>query len=169
MSPSGARQLVEAGAMDGVNMIFGLHNDPSLLVGHTTSLPGIASGAVIDFDITIHGFGGHASSPHKCKDPIVIAADIVMNLQTIVSRRIEVKKAPVISVTTLTAGTGSFNVIPDTARLKGTIRCLSKEAEENAPRMLEETANAIAKLYGASCTFEWPEIVYSMQNDDKCF
>jgi amidohydrolase len=169
VSPSGARQIVEAGAMKGVDMIFGLHNRSSLEVGHTASRVGIASGAVIDFDITVHGKGGHASAPQLCNDPIVIASDIVMNLQTIVSRRIAASKAPVVSVTTLQAGTGSFNVIPDTALIRGTIRALSDEGERDAPKMLEETANAIAALYGATCTFEWPEIVYSMRHDQKCF
>ncbi|KPI85640.1 putative aminoacylase, partial [Leptomonas seymouri] len=147
VSPSGARQMVEAGAMKGVNMIFGLHSNAKLAVGRASSRPGIASSAVIDFDITVHGKGGHASAPQVCSDPIVIASDIVMNLQTIVSRRIAASKVPVISVTTLQAGTGSFNVIPDTALIRGTIRALSDEGERDAPRMLEETANTIAALY----------------------
>ncbi|KPA86878.1 putative aminoacylase [Leptomonas pyrrhocoris] len=168
-SPSGAKQMVAAGAMQGVDMVFGLHNDPSLAVGRASSRPGIASSAVIDFNITVHGKGGHASAPQLCTDPIVIASDIVMNLQTIVSRRIAASKVPVISVTTLQAGTGSFNVIPDTANIRGTIRALSDEGERDAPRMLEKTANAIAGLYGATCTFDWPEVVYSMRNDPKCF
>lgn len=169
VSPSGAKQMVEAGAMKDVDMIFGLHNRSSLEVGHTASCPGIASGAVIDFDITVHGKGGHASAPQLCNDPIVIASDIVMNLQTIVSRRIAASKVPVISVTTLQSGTGSFNVIPDTANIRGTIRALSDEGEKDAPKLLEQTANAIAALYGATCTFDWPEVVYSMRNDQKCF
>ncbi|KAK7194389.1 Peptidase family M20/M25/M40/Peptidase dimerization domain containing protein [Novymonas esmeraldas] len=168
-SPSGAKQMVEAGAMKGVSMIFGLHNDPGCAVGRTSSRPGIASSAVFDFDITVHGTGGHASAPQVCKDPILIASDIVMNLQTIVSRRIAASKVPVISVTTLHSGTGSFNVIPDTANLRGTIRALSEEGERDAPRMVEETANAIAKLYGATCTFHWPVPVYSVVNDPKCY
>ncbi|KAK7194390.1 Peptidase family M20/M25/M40/Peptidase dimerization domain containing protein [Novymonas esmeraldas] len=169
VSPSGAKQMVEAGAAKGVSMIFSLHNSATMAVGHTSSRPGIASGSVIDFDITVHGTGGHASAPQVCKDPILIASDIVMNLQTIVSRRIAASKVPVISVTTLHSGTGSFNVIPDTANLRGTIRALSEEGERDAPRMVEETANAIAKLYGAKCTFEWPEPVFSMKNDPKCY
>ena len=169
VSPSGAKQMVEAGAMKGVDMIFGLHNDPHLAVGRASARPGIASGAVIDFDITVHGKGGHASAPQLCNDPIVIASDIVMNLQTIVSRRIAASKVPVISVTTLQSGTGSFNVIPDTANIRGTIRALSDEGEKDAPKLVEQTANAIAALYGATCTFDWPEVVYSMRNDQKCF
>ncbi|KPA83828.1 putative aminoacylase [Leptomonas pyrrhocoris] len=169
VSPSGARQMVEAGAMQGVDMIFGLHNRSLLEVGRTSSRAGIASGAVIDFDITVHGKGGHAADQQLCIDPIVIASDIVMNLQTIVSRRIAASKVPVISVTTLHAGTGSFNVIPDTANIRGTIRALSDEGERDAPRMLEETANAIAGLYGATCTFDWPEVVYSMRHAQHCF
>lgn len=169
VSPSGAKQLVEAGVMDGVRYVFGLHNDPSLPVGHTTSLPGIDSGSVIDFDITVHGVGGHASSPHECVEAIVVASNLVMNLQTAVLRRIAVTKAPVITVTTLTGGTGSFNVIPDTARVMGTIRSLSKDAEVRAPRLLEEAARGIAALYGATCSFVWPEPVYSVDNDPACF
>nr|AGT02527.1 aminoacylase [Herpetomonas muscarum] len=168
-SPSGAKQMVEAGAMKGVARVFGLHNDPAMRVGESLCKRGIASSAVIDFDVTITGAGGHASTPHLCKDPIVMAAEIITSMQTIVSRRFPNEKAPVVTVTTLNSGTGSFNVIPDTATFRGTIRSIDKDAEEQAPKMLESVVKSVTERYGATYSIVWPEPVPSMFNDDESF
>ncbi|RNC60675.1 aminoacylase [Trypanosoma cruzi] len=86
--PSGAKQLVQLGVLEGVKMIFGLHVSAATPAGKISTRSGTLYGACNDFDIVIKGAGGHASQPELCTDPIVIAAEVVMGLQTIVSRRI---------------------------------------------------------------------------------
>ncbi|ORC88903.1 putative N-acyl-L-amino acid amidohydrolase [Trypanosoma theileri] len=168
VSPSGAKQLVELGVLDGVKMIFGLHNCPLTPPGKVKTRPGVFSAAVFDFDIVIKGRGGHASAPNKCIDPIVIASHIVMGMLGI-PRQFTAQTAPVVSVTTITGGTGSFNVIPDTAQIKGTIRTIDRKAEEEAPALLKKMVEGVCAIHGADFTIDWPEPVYSTYNSQEAF
>lgn len=118
-------------------MIFGIHVASKYKVGTIASRPETLMGACNDFDIVVRGSGGHASQPELCIDPIVIGANIVTNLQTVISRRVSALKAPVLSITTFEGGNGSYNVIPNTVHLRGTLRCLDREVQACVPQLME--------------------------------
>jgi amidohydrolase len=147
----GAESLCAAGAMDEVDAVFGLHGWPVLPVGKIGILAGPMMAGVDDFDITIHGRGGHAGYPHIAVDPIVIGAQLVSALQGIISRETDPLDPAVISVTQFHAG-ATHNVIPELALLSGTIRTLSAGSRERLPRRVEEIAQAICAGAGAQCT-----------------
>lgn len=122
---AGAKKMIEAGCLDGVNEIYGMHNWQGEL-GTLFIKSGPVMAHEMSFLIKIHGKGGHASAPHTTNDPIVTAAQIILNLQTVVSRNISGTDTGVLSVTMMNAGE-SYNVIPSSAELKGTIRVLSSD------------------------------------------
>ncbi|KEG13579.1 aminoacylase [Trypanosoma grayi] len=126
-------------------------------------------GACNDFDIVIKGAGGHASQPELCIDPIVVAAHVVTSLQTIVSRRIGALKAPVLSISTFHGGTGSYNVIPDTVHLRGTLRCLDRDVQARVPGMVEEIVAGVAKAHGAQHEVSWLEPNIVTYNDPAAY
>ncbi|ESL06435.1 amidohydrolase [Trypanosoma rangeli SC58] len=167
--PSGAKQLVQLGVLEGVKMIFGLHVDAANPAGTVLCKSGVMMSACNDFDIMIKGAGGHASQPELCTDPIVIAAEVVTSLQTVVSRRIGALTAPVLSVTTFQGGTGSYNVIPDTVHLRGTLRCLDREVQARVPGLMEEIVAGIAKAHGAQYEMGWLEPNIVTYNDPAAY
>ena len=123
--PGGAKAMVEAGCLDGVDLVYGLHVWP----GHPAGWFGTRSGPLMArpdvFSITVTGKGGHASAPQNCTDPILAASHLVSLLQGIVSRRVPPGQRAVLSVTRFQAGS-SYNIIPDTAFLQGTVRTLDE-------------------------------------------
>ncbi|RNF08818.1 putative N-acyl-L-amino acid amidohydrolase [Trypanosoma rangeli] len=167
--PSGAKQLVQLGVLEGVKMIFGLHVDAASPAGTISCKSGVMMSACNDFDIVIKGAGGHASQPELCTDPIVIAAEVVTSLQTVVSRRIGALTAPVLSVTMFQGGTGSYNVIPDTAHLRGTLRCLDREVQARVPGLMEGIVSGIAKAHGAQYEMSWLEPNIVTYNDPAAY
>nr|CCC46485.1 putative N-acyl-L-amino acid amidohydrolase [Trypanosoma vivax Y486] len=167
--PSGAKQLVELNVLEGVKMIFGVSVDVTKPPGTVLSKCGVMMSACNDFDIVIKGVGGHASQPETCVDPIVIAAEVVTALQTIVSRRICATNAPVLSVTSIEGGTGSYNVIPNTVHMRGTIRCLHQEVQRRVPGLVEEIVSGIASAHGAQCEVSWLEPNIVTYNDPAAF
>nr|CCC89375.1 putative N-acyl-L-amino acid amidohydrolase [Trypanosoma congolense IL3000] len=167
--PSGAKQLVQLGVLDGVKMIFGLSVDVTKPPGTVLCKSGVLMSACDDFDIFIHGAGGHASQPELCIDPIVVAAQVVVALQTIVSRRTGALAAPVLSITTIQGGMGSYNVIPDTVHLRGTLRSLDSEVQARVPAMVEEVVSGIAKAHGARHVVRWLEPNIVTFNDPSAY
>lgn len=121
LPPGGAIELVEAGVMDGVDWVFGEHLASQLPVGQIGIAYGDMAASPDNFTIFIKGYGGHAGFPHRAVDTIAVGAQIVANVQHIVSRYTNPLDRLVVSVTQFTAG-ASHNVIPDTAILKGTVR-----------------------------------------------
>ena len=167
--PSGAKQLVSLGVLDGVSMIFGLHVRSSLRIGAITSRPRTLCGACNDFDIVIRGAGGHASQPELCIDPVVVSAEVICNLQTIISRRVSALKAPVLSITQINGGGGAYNVIPDTVHMRGTLRCLDRDVQARVPGLMEEVIAGIAKAHGAQYELSWLEPNIITFNDAKAY
>ncbi|GET88226.1 amidohydrolase, putative [Leishmania tarentolae] len=167
--PSGAKQLVGLGVLDGVSMIFGLHVDVMRPSGSIWCRVGTIMGACDDFDIVIRGAGGHASQPELCVDPILIASEVVANLQSVVSRRMSALKAPVLSVTQIVGGTGAYNVIPDTVRMRGTLRCLDRDTQARVPCLMEEIIAGITKAHGAQYELSWLEPNIVTYNDPKAY
>jgi amidohydrolase len=129
-APGGAIAMVEDGCLDGVDVIFGTHiwaTSPVGLIGYRTG-PMLA--AADRFHITIQGKGGHGAQPHLTKDSIVIGSQLVVNLQQIVSRRVDPLDSAVVSVGSFEAK-NAFNVIADTVEITGTVRTFKEEVRTN--------------------------------------
>lgn len=143
----GARVMIEDGALDGVDWIFGWHNWPAIPFGQAVCPDGPVMAANGIFEIELTGRGGHASQPELCRDPIVAAAALTLNLQQIVSRRLPPQSAAVVSVTSIDAPSG-ITVIPQTARLAGSIRVGDTALRAEIGGMIGEIAQATAQSYG---------------------
>lgn len=168
LPPGGAQELVDLGYLDDVSMIFGLHVFPTVPTGIVNMKQGIFSAACDNFDIVIQGKGGHGSTPQYCIDPIVIGAEVATSLQNIVARKIDPLTVPVLSITTFQAG-ASYNVIPDSARLAGTLRTHNREVRKKVPQLVEQTVAGICQAHGASHKITWTRGFSSGDNHpDAC-
>ncbi len=147
----GGAEMMRDGLVEtfGIDRFYGLHNLPGLPVGSFATRKGGLLAAMDVFTITITGRGGHAAMPHTTIDPIVVGAQIVSALQAIASRNAEPTESVVVSVTQFQAG-DTHNVIPDSARLVGTIRSLKREQRELAVTNLRRTAEGVAAAFGAT-------------------
>lgn len=148
MPPGGAELMIDRGALEGVSMILGLHVDPHLDVGKISLLDGPAMAAVIDFDLTIVGTGGHVARPHTGVDAIATATEVVESLQKVVSREIDPLAPVVISFGRIQGGTAR-NVIASRVRLEGTARALSPALVRRLPGLIKRTASGICRARGA--------------------
>jgi amidohydrolase len=166
--PGGAQELVDLGVLQGVKMIFGLHVFPNFATGEVAIKQGVFSGSSDNFDIVLQGRGGHSSMPHLCIDPVPIGAEVVMALQHIVARKLDPLEAPVLTVSTFQAGE-VYNVIPDSARLAGTLRTHSRQVREQVPLLVEQTVAGISQAHGAEYKINWTR-GYSIGNNhaDAC-
>jgi amidohydrolase len=143
----GAKVMVAERALEGVDEIYGLHNWPHYPRGELRVIAGPIMAQVHSFEITVRGQGGHASQPQDCRDPIVAAAALVTSLQTAVSRGLSAAGGGVLSVCTFEAGeTG--NVIPEFARMTGTVRTFTDAATERVLARMRELAKGIGAAYG---------------------
>ena len=143
----GARVMIEDGALDGVDWIFGWHNWPAIPFGQAICPDGPVMAANAIFEIELTGRGGHASQPELCRDPVLAAAALTLNLQQIVSRRLPPQSAAVVSVTSINAPSG-ITVIPQTARLAGSVRVSQTELRAEIGQLIEEISQSTAQTYG---------------------
>lgn len=135
-------------------MIFGLHNHPEIPAGKVAIKAGPLMAASAVFTVTVNGKGGHGALPHRNIDPIVTASAIVMSLQTIVSRNISPLEPAVVTVGQFEAGT-AFNIIPASARLRGTYRAFDLGLYTGMPELIDRVASETAAAYGATVTTEY--------------
>ena len=163
--PGGAKRMIEEGALEGVDTIFGLH----LWVPLPTGVVGVVKGPMMAqpdaFTIIVRGRGGHGSMPHQTVDPILVASQIVVNAQSIVSRNIDPLKPAVVSFGTIEGGT-IYNIIPGEVRLTGTVRSFEPEIKDIAKKRIEEIAEGTAKAMGASVEFSYEEGYPPLVNDE---
>ncbi|CAH2463537.1 MULTISPECIES: amidohydrolase [Bacillus] len=152
--PGGAEEMVAAGVMAGVDYIIGAHLWASLEVGKVGVIYGPAMAAPDVFKITIEGKGGHAGIPHETVDSIAIGAQVVSQIQQIVSRLTNPLDSLVVSVTQFHSGT-THNVIPEQAEIEGTVRSLRHELREETKKKLERIVKHITESYGAKYTFSY--------------
>lgn len=158
-SAGGARLMVDEGAMDGVDAVFGLHAWPTLPAGHIGLRAGTLMATASFFRIEITGRGCHGADPATGIDPVVVAAHITTMLQTIVSRELDPVDAGVVTVGRIEAGTAS-NIIPDTAVLEGTLRALTEEAADAVARSVERIVEHTARALRASACVRFQEAPY---------
>jgi amidohydrolase len=152
--PGGGEEMVQAGVMDGVDYVIGLHLMSGLKTGKIGIVYGPMMAAPDVFDITIYGKGGHAAHPKETVDPIAIGAQIVSNLQHIVSRNTDAFEQRVVTVTQFHAGT-TDNVIPDTAYINGTVRCFKQELREEAEEKIEQIVKGVTLAHGAAYSYQY--------------
>jgi amidohydrolase len=148
LAPGGARDLVAAGVMEGVDFIYGCHLWTPLEFGKVAAVPGEFMAAADFFRLTITGKGGHAGLPHTATDTIAAAAELVGSLQHIVSRRIDPLQPAVVTVGSLHAGDAP-NVIPGHAELTGTTRSFDPKVRELIPKLIDEIARGVCAAHGA--------------------
>jgi IAA-amino acid hydrolase len=144
---SGAMRMVDDGALEGVDAIFGLHVYADMLSGTIGIIPGPAMAASDTFRLTVRGRGGHGAYPHKSVDPIVLAAQVINAIQTVVARRIPPIEAGVITVGSIHAGTRG-NIIPEEVVMTGTIRSFKPHVREQLFAELERAAQVARTLGG---------------------
>jgi amidohydrolase len=154
--PGGARELVEKGVVDDVEKIFGLHVFPTSPTGKITLKEGVYVASSDNFDITIYGQGGHGSMPQFCIDPVVIGAEVVTALQSVVARNLDPINAPVLTIATFQAG-DSYNVIPDSARLAGTVRTHNQQVREQVPQLMQRIVDGVVSAHGARAEIRWQQ------------
>ncbi|SFI81938.1 hippurate hydrolase [Phyllobacterium sp. CL33Tsu] len=152
----GGREMVKEGMMErfSISEVYGMHNIPGLAVGEFAIRKGPIMAATDEFNITIEGRGGHAAQPHRTIDPVVIGAQLVNALQTIVSRGTDPLDSVVLSVTKFHAG-DAHNIIPQRAELAGTVRTLRAEMRDFAEKRLTEVAEGVAGALGASASVHY--------------
>lgn len=164
-APGGAQGIIQSGVLKGVDAIFGLHLAPNFYTGHIGILPaGAASTASDGFLLTIHGKGSHGSMPQLGTDPIVVGADLVLSLQTIISRNIDPDEMAVISVGKFQAGNAP-NVIPPTAELGATIRTVTDTTRQLIARRVKEMVEYITKAYGTTYDLNYIFSYPAIQNN----
>jgi hippurate hydrolase len=145
----GAVSILESGALDGVTAIFGGHVDRRFEVGQVVADEGPLAASADMFAIELLGAGAHAARPHESRDPIVAAAAVITALQTIVARRLNPATPGVVTVGTIHAGTAP-NVIPDSARLTGTIRAMDPGSRSLLLDELRRIAESVSAGFGVT-------------------
>jgi amidohydrolase len=151
----GAKFMIEDGLLDGPSpdAAFALHISPNMPRGMFGSRAGTLLASADTFEITITGQGGHASAPHDALDPVPIACEIVLALQSFITRRISVFNPAVVTVGKISSGT-TDNVIPESAQLLGTIRTLSEATQRTVHAGIQQVAKGIAAAHGAEVEVE---------------
>jgi len=148
---AGANAMVKDGLMErfAIEEVYGMHNFPGLPVGQFAIRPGPLMAAADRITIEITGVGGHAARPHLTVDPILVGAQIVNQLQSVVSRNVDPVDAAVVSIAVFQAGS-TDNVIPQTARLGGTARSFRPQTRDLLEQRLREIVEGTARLHGAT-------------------
>jgi amidohydrolase len=148
---AGAAAMIKDGLMDrfAIDQVFGMHNSPGIPIGSFAIRPGPVMASTDSIDIKIEGLGGHAARPHKSIDSVLVGAQLVAALQSIVSRSVDPLESAVISMCDFHAGSGARNIIPQTAEIKGTVRTLTPEVRELVEKRIHEVVAGVAQITGA--------------------
>lgn len=144
----GAKPMVEAGAMDGVDAVYGLHVQPYMTVGQMDTRPGCLNGSTDELFLTVRGVSGHAARPEQCVDTIVCAAQLVTALQTVVSRSTSPVMPSALSLCAINGG-DTTNVICDCVTIKGTLRTADPQLREHLKQRIRDICAGVAAAFGA--------------------
>lgn len=150
----GAKAMIEDGALDGVDEIYGWHNWPAIKFGQAVCPNGVVMAGNGMFTIEVMGVGGHSSQPEICRDPVLAGSAIVMALQQIVSRSIAPQKAAVVSVTSFEAASG-FTTIPSKAVLRGSIRVWDNQMRNEIAALIMRISMDTARAYGVEAIVDF--------------
>ncbi len=152
--PGGAYYIVNSNILDDVEEFFALHVSPGFETGELAINYGNALAAADTINVEFEGVGTHAAYPHLGVDPIVMQADFIMSIQSIVSRKVDPFKTAVVTIGMVKSGT-TFNIIPDKAYLSGTVRTFSNEVRDLIEKKLKVIAQAVATKHDGSCKVEY--------------
>ncbi len=164
---SGATELVRSGVLNDVNMFMGEHVVPFIPTNMVASRRGAVTASYDDYDITITGVGSHGSTPHLSVDPVMIGANIVVELNQIISRNISAQDQAVISTCIFQAGTAP-NIIPQTARIAGSVRSFTPEVRALIEKRIRAIVDGLCAAHGASYKLDYIPGQDSVVNDDGC-
>jgi amidohydrolase len=147
---AGAAAMITDGLMDrfAIDQVYGMHNGPGIPIGSFAIRPGPIMASTDSVDIRIEGLGGHAARPHKCIDSVLVGAQLIAALQSVVSRSVDPLDSAVLSICEFHAG-NARNVIPQTAELRGTVRTLTAEVRELMEKRVREVVAGVAQMTGA--------------------
>lgn len=165
--PGGGRLLCETGYLQekGVDVIYGLHSNPNLSPGQIGLRKGPLMARPDEFEIEIIGQGGHAASPHEAIDPVVMAAQVVEQLQTIVSRSVNPTDPAVVTVGKISGGS-AYNIIPEKVEMLGTVRTFSAETADLIKQRMESIVKGVTEAGGGDYTFAFNYGYPAVQNSD---
>ena len=154
---AGGKLMRDEGALENpdVERIFGLHVWPQMPTGQIGSREGTFLAATSFLDLTIKGVGGHAAVPHLTKDPVLTSAQIITNLQSIISRELDPLDSGVVSISAIHAGQAA-NVIPSEVKILGTIRSLTMEGLKKLQKRVKEISESVAKAHGCEAIIDYP-------------
>jgi hippurate hydrolase len=163
----GARVMVEQGLFERFpcDAVYALHNWPELPLGQAQTRPGPIMAAADRFDIVLRGRGGHAAQPHRTPDVLLAASQLVMHLNTIISRRIDPTESAVLSVTRVNGGS-SHNVLPAEATLTGTVRSFSDDVQDRVEAALRDAAAGVALANGVAADVTYHRYYPATVNTD---
>ena len=166
---TGAEAMIADGLFDrfAIDEIYGLHNIPGLPAGEIHTRCGPIMAAEDNFEISITGRGGHASAPHYVIDPMVIGAEVVLSLQTIVARNVDPLDSVVVSCTELVTD-GARNAIPDRVVIRGDVRTFTDADSELVETRIREIAEGAALAHRASCEVSYTRVFRPTINDADC-
>jgi len=166
--PGGAKPMIEAGVMRSpdVDAIVMLHVWPTLPAGAIGVRPGAMTASCDDFDIDVNGRGGHGGYPHDAIDTIPVAAEMVLALQSIVSREIDPVRAAVVSIGRIEGGYRR-NVIADRTKLSGTLRCLDEDVRRGVPERIQRIVGGVAAAHRAKASVRFEYGYPSVHNDPE--
>ena len=155
----GAREMCRDGLMDrfAIDEVYAMHNEPGLPVGHFAIRPGPLLAASDEFEIIVTGKGGHAADPHLAVDTTLVAAQILVSLQSVVSRSVNPLKRVVVTVGTFVSDSAASNVIAHRVTMKGTVRTLDAECRALAETRIRAIASGTAAAFGARAEVNWDE------------
>ncbi|MBC8061896.1 MAG: amidohydrolase [Clostridiaceae bacterium] len=164
----GARVMIEEGVLENpkVDAIIGLHVDEKIETGFIGLKKGVVNAASNPFTIKIKGKGGHGARPNDCIDPVVISAQVILALQTIVSREIPPTDPAVITIGSIHGGTAQ-NIIPEEVVISGVIRTMKTEHREYVKKRLKEVAEGIATSMRGNCDIEIEDSYPCLYNNDE--
>jgi len=164
---AGAKAMLRDGLLErfGIQEVFGMHNYPGMPVGEFAIRPGPMMASTDSILINLEGKGTHAAFPHKGVDTVLVGAQIVNALQSIVARNVDPVDAAVISITVFQAGEAD-NVIPQHAKLRGTVRCLSAKVREQLRERVREVVEGTARLHGATANLAYRTGYPILVNDE---
>ena len=166
LAPGGARDLVAAGAVEGVDFVYGCHLWAPLEYGKVAAMPGPFMAASDFFTLAITGRGGHGGLPHLADDTIAIGAQVVTNLQHVVARRVDPLERAVLSIGTFHAGDAP-NVLPGRVEMSGTVRTFDPDLRERMPVLIEEVIRGVTSAHGAEYDLDYQFGYQPVVNDER--
>ena len=165
---TGARMLIDAGLFSLIHpsVCFGMHNWPSVETGRVVCREGAIMSAKRNFDIVVHGRGGHGSMPHLNVDPVVCAAAMIQSLQTVVSRNVNPMEAGILSINMIEGGS-PVNLVVDQVRMKATVRSLSEMVLDRMIERVETIVERTSQAYECRSEILWKERVPAVWNSPE--